>query len=773
MADDAPLAPPAALRNVHHGLMHDSARKHVTGAAQYIDDMPELPGTLHAFVRMSDKAHARLTRVDVDRAEQMPGVHAVIVAADVPGNIDIGPVFPGDPVLAPGLVEYVGQAIAAVAADTLALARAAAKAIAVDYEERPALVTVEQALAAKSFIGPSLTMRIGDSAAALAAAPHRLQGEIRIGGQDHFYLEGQIAYAVPGEDDTMLVYSSTQNPTEVQHLIARVLGCADAAVTVEVRRMGGGFGGKETQPALLACIVALLARKTHRPVKFRLPRDEDMIMTGKRHDFLTRYDVGYDSDGRILGAHIELAARCGMSPDLSHAIVDRAMFHTDNAYYLCNATVIGHRCKTHTVSNTAFRGFGGPQGMVGIEQVMDEIARRLGKDPLDVRRLNLYGKTERNITHYHQTVTDNILPELFDELEASSNYRERRRQIAAFNRRNAVLKRGLAMTPVKFGISFTATHLNQAGALVHIYSDGSVHLNHGGTEMGQGLFVKVAQIVADEFQIDLDRVQITGTTTGKVPNSSATAASAGADLNGMAAFAAARTIKNRLIEFCAGHFNVPAETVVFHDGQVRVGNRDHDFAAIAKLAYVNRISLSATGFYKTPKISWNPTEGRGRPFFYYTYGVGATEVEIDTLTGEYRLLRADLLQDCGRSLNPAIDLGQTEGGYIQGLGWLTSEELWWDEAGRLRTHAPSTYKIPTARDVPPDFRVKLHTAPNTEETIHRSKAIGEPPLMLAISAFLAIKDAIASIGDPTKPVHLDAPATPERVLRACAERAAS
>ena len=767
MSDAAPLA---ELRHVHRDTPHDSARRHVTGAAQYTDDIAELPGMLHAYVLKSAKAHARIVKLDVSAARRIPGVHAVLTAADVPGELDIGPVFPGDPVLAPGLVEYVGQAVAAIAAETIDIARQAAAVIVIDYAELPALLTVDQALAARSFIGPGLTMTVGDADAALEHAPHRLNSEFRIGGQDHFYLEGQIAYVAPVEGDALLVWSSTQNPTEVQHLVARTLGLADAAVTVEVRRMGGGFGGKETQPALLACIAALLALATGRPVKYRMDRDDDMIMTGKRHDFFNRYDIGYDDDGRIRGVKAELAARCGMSPDLSHAIVDRAMFHSDNAYYLGDATVTGLRCKTHTVSNTAFRGFGGPQGMLGIENAIDDIARRLGKDPLDVRRLNLYGKSERNLTHYHQTITDNILPELLDELEASSDYRARRHAIAAFNRRKLTLKRGLALTPVKFGISFTATHLNQAGALIHVYGDGSVHLNHGGSEMGQGLFIKVAQIVADEFQIDLARVQISATTTGKTPNTSATAASAGADLNGMAAQAAARTIKGRLVEFCAEHFKVPAESVAFHPNKIRVGNRDHDFAAIVKLAYMNRVSLSATGFYKTPKIWWDPKAARGHPFYYYSYGAAATEVEIDTLTGEYRLVRADLLQDCGRSLNPAIDIGQTEGGYIQGVGWLTMEELWWDHSGRLHTHAPSTYKIPTARDTPPDFRVKLYTAPNTEETVHRSKAVGEPPLMLAISAFLAIKDAIAGLGDPTLPVGLDAPATPERVLLACEAR---
>ncbi|HUC62721.1 MAG TPA: xanthine dehydrogenase molybdopterin binding subunit [Alphaproteobacteria bacterium] len=766
MPDDV-LSLPEAKRNVHRGIAHESARKHVSGEAVYADDIVELPGTLHTYVRMADRAHARIIRLDVARAREVPGVHAAITAADVPGEVDIGSVFPGDPMLTPGLVEYMGQAIVAIAADSIEIARRAAALVEIEYEDLPAILDAKEALEKKFFVSPSTTMRIGDAQAALAKAPHRMKGDLRIGGQDHFYLEGQIAYAIPDEDGNVLVHSSTQNPTEVQHLIAKVLDVPDAAVTVDVRRMGGGFGGKETQPAQIAAIAALLAVKTGRPVKYRMDRDDDMIMTGKRHDFYTLYDVGFDEEGRILGAEFELAARCGMSPDLSNAIVDRAQFHADNAYYLGNATVTGHRCKTHTVSNTAFRGFGGPQGMVGIEYVVDDIARFLGKDPLDVRKLNLYGKSERNVTHYHQTITDNILPELIDEVERTSDYRARRLEIASFNASSKVIKRGLALTPVKFGISFTATHLNQGGALVHVYTDGSVHLNHGGTEMGQGLFVKVAQIVADEFGIDLDQVQVSTTTTGKVPNTSATAGSAGCDLNGMAAQAAARTIKERLVDYCVEQYKVPAETVLFHDGMVRVGNREIEFPALVKEVYRARISLSSTGFYKTPKIWWNPAESRGRPFFYYTYGAAATEVELDTLTGEYRMVRADLLQDCGRSINPAIDLGQVEGGYVQGVGWLTSEELWWDETGRLRTHSPSTYKIPTSRDVPPDFRVKLFTAPNTEDTVHRSKAVGEPPFMLAISAFLALKDAVASLGQDKIPVRLDAPATPERVLFAC------
>jgi xanthine dehydrogenase large subunit len=747
---------------------HDSAAKHVAGEAIYIDDIPELPGTLHVAPHLSVHAHARILSVDVSAARAAPGVRAVITAGDVPGDIDIGPVFPGDPVLADGLVQFHGQPIAAVAADTLKQARAAAALVRVEYEPLPAVLTAEEALEKRFFVSPSLTMRRGGPEAALAAAPHRMAGTMVMGGQDHFYLEGMIAYAQPREDGDLLVFSSTQHPSEVQHLIARCLGLADHAVTVEVRRMGGGFGGKETQPAQIACIASILAARTRRPVKFRLDRDDDMIMTGKRHDFFVRYDVGHDADGRILALDMDLAGRCGFSPDLSNAIVDRAMFHADNGYFLPHAEVRGHRCKTHTVSNTAFRGFGGPQGMVAIEHVVDRIARSLGRDPLDVRKANLYGRDGvRDVTHYGMSVEDNVLPEMLDELERSSDYRARRRAIDAFNRESPVLKRGIALTPVKFGISFTATHLNQAGALVLVYQDGTVQLNHGGTEMGQGVYVKVAQVVAETFQIDLDRIRITATNTGKVPNTSPTAASAGTDLNGMAARDGAMQIRNRLTHFLAERFGTAPDAVAFKDNKVRVGDHVMAFEDVTRMAYMARISLSATGFYRTPKIWWDRSAAHGRPFYYFAYGAAATEAEIDTLTGESRFLRADVLHDVGHSINPAIDIGQIEGGFVQGIGWLTMEELWWDAAGRLRTHAPSTYKIPTARDVPADLRVSLFANANREDTIHRSKAVGEPPLMLGISAWLALRDAVAAVGEHRLVPDLDAPATPERVLMAC------
>jgi xanthine dehydrogenase large subunit len=761
------MAETAIRGGVAAAIPHDSAHKHVSGEALYIDDLPEPAGMLHASVGLSTRAHAEIVRMDLGAVRAAPGVVAVVTAQDVPGVNDIGPVFSGDPLFADGVVEYAGQALFAVAANTVEQARRAARLAEVEYRELDAILTIEDALAKEATVVPSHKMCRGEPEQAIAGAPHRLSGRIRTGGQDHFYLEGQVSFAVPSEDGDMLVWSSTQHPSEVQHLIASVLDKPHNAVTVEVRRMGGGFGGKETQAAPFACMAALLAHHTKRPVKLRLDRDDDMLLTGKRHDFLIDYDVGFDDQGQIQGIVFEQAARCGFSPDLSAAIADRAMFHADNAYYLPHVRIASHRCKTHTVSNTAFRGFGGPQGMMGIEKVIDAIARERGLDPLEVRRRNLYGADRRDVTPYHMRVQDNILPQLIDELERTSDYRERRGAIAAFNAASPVLKRGLALTPVKFGISFTVTHLNQAGALLHVYTDGSVHLNHGGTEMGQGLMTKVAQIVAEEFQIDLDRVKISATNTGKVPNTSATAASAGTDLNGAAALAAARTVKGRLIEFLSEHFQVPPEQIAFRQNEVQIGEQSMSFAKLARLAHYHRVQLSATGFYRTPKIWYDRARARGRPFYYFAYGAAVSEVVIDTLTGEYRLLRADLLHDVGRSINPAIDLGQIEGGFVQGMGWLTTEELYWNVQGELTTHAPSTYKIPTASDLPADFRVRIwDKGINREQVVGRSKAVGEPPLMLGISVFHAINDAVASMAGGRISPNLDAPATPERVLLA-------
>ena len=750
-------------------LRHESAHLHVSGEAQYADDIP-LPATaLHAAIGISTVAHAHVRSMNLDAVRRAPGVVCVITAPDVPGVNDFGPVIADDPILAGKLVQFCGQALFAVAATSYRAARRATQLARIEYDELPAILDIRSALKQGSFVLPTQTLRRGDPDGALARAPRRLKGSAEVGGQEHFYLEGHVAVAIPQEDGRMLVHSSTQHPTEIQHMVAHALGRKFNDITVQCRRMGGGFGGKESQPSQFACVAAILAARTGRPVKMRLDRDADMIMTGKRHDFLFEYEAGFDDSGRISALKIMLASRCGHSADLSGPVNDRAICHVDNCYFLDHVEIVSHRCKTNTQSNTAFRGFGGPQGMIGIESVIDDIARTLGRDPLDVRRANFYGVTERNVTPYQMTVEDNIIGRIADELEASSSYRERRKRIEQFNAASPVIKRGIALTPVKFGISFNATQYNQAGALVHIYTDGSVALNHGGTEMGQGLFIKVAQVVANELQIDISQVRSNTTDTSKIPNTSATAASSGADINGKAAQAACRNLKERLAAFAARKHGVEADVVCFSAGKVHVGAKTLDFVELIKEAYSSRVSLSATGYYFTPKIHWDRATLTGRPFFYFAYGAAVSEVAIDTLTGESRLVRVDILHDVGQSLNPAIDIGQVEGGFLQGAGWLTSEELWWDGSGRLRTHAPSTYKIPAVGDWPEKFDVRLlGEAPNTEDTIFRSKAVGEPPLMLAISVLHAIRDAVASCGGTNARPALAAPATPESILRAIA-----
>ncbi len=753
------------VTGVGRSVKHDSAPKHVTGEAVYVDDRLEFPNQLHVYARMSDRAHARIVRIDTAPCYAVPGVAIAITARDVPGQLDIGAVMPGDPLLADGKVEFVGQPVIAVAADSLETARKAAMAAIIEYEDLEPVIDVVDALRKKHFVLDSHTHKRGNSSGALATAPRRLQGSLHIGGQEHFYLETQVSSVMPTEDGGMIVYTSTQNPTEVQKLVAEVLGVSMNKIVIDMRRMGGGFGGKETQAAGPACMCAVIAHLTGRPTKMRLPRMEDMTMTGKRHPFYVEYDVGFDDDGLLHGIEIDLAGNCGYSPDLSGSIVDRAMFHSDNAYYLGDATINGHRCKTNLASNTAYRGFGGPQGMVAIEEIMDTVARELGKDPLDVRKRNYYGKTERNVTPYYQTVEHNMLEEMTAELEASSDYAKRREDIRAFNAKSPILKKGLALTPVKFGISFTASFLNQAGALVHVYTDGSIHLNHGGTEMGQGLNTKVAQVVAEVFQVDIGRIQITATNTDKVPNTSPTAASSGADLNGKAAQNAAQTIKQRLIEFAARHYQVTEEDVEFRNGQVRIRDQYVSFDELIQQAYFGQVSLSSTGFYRTPKIYYDRSQARGRPFYYFAYGAACSEVIVDTLTGEYKMLRSDILHDVGASLNPAIDIGQVEGGFVQGMGWLTMEELVWNDKGKLMTSGPASYKVPAVADMPLDLRVKLvENRKNPEDTVFHSKAVGEPPFMLGISVWCAIKDAVASLADYKAQPKIDAPATPERVL---------
>ena len=688
----------------------------------------------------------------------------MITYDDIPGDGDVGTVYGGDPLLATKIVEFVGQPLFAVAATSLRAAITAAEQALVEYEVLEAILTPQAAMDASLFVLPKKSLVRGDPEAAIERSPFRIKGEQYIRGQEHFYLEGQVSLCIPNEDDGVHVISSSQHPTEVQRLVAKVLALPIHRVQVEVRRMGGGFGGKESQAAPLACMAAIFARRTMRPVKFRMPRSDDMVQTGKRHDFWNRYEAGFDDTGRILGVTMDLAAMCGYSPDLSEGIVDRAMFHADNSYYYDATRITGYRCKTHTVSNTAFRGFGGPKGMIAAEAMMDDIAITLGLDPLDVRLVNLY-REGRAVTPYGQTIEQHVLQRLVSRLEQTCNYRQRRDEITEFNKGASHFRKGLALTPVKFGISFTAQHLNQAGALVHVYTDGSIHVNHGGTEMGQGLYTKVAQVAARAMGVSLARIQVSATRTDMVPNTSPTAASAGSDLNGMAVLDAINQIRDRLVNFAASHFDCPTDQISIIDDVVLVKGKSHAFAEIVRLAYMNRVHLSAAGFYKTPKISFDFDTASGRPFFYFANGAAATEVIVDIRTGEYRMTRVDILHDVGESLNPAIDIGQIEGGFVQGMGWLTTEELLWDDEGRLISNSPANYKIPTAYDVPRIFNVELYDEANSEETIYRSKAVGEPPLMLALSVWCALRNACASVADYRFSPPMNAPATFEEVYR--------
>lgn len=754
------------LNAVSRPLPHDSARAHVAGRALYTDDMPEAAGMLHGAFGLSKEAHAKILSLDLSAVRAAPGVVAVFSAADIPGRNDVSPFAGDDRLFAEGEVIYHGQAVFLVVATSYQAARRAAKLGRIDYEKLPPLLSIEDALAAESVIEPVQTMGRGDVTADLAAAPRRVKGTLEIGGQDHFYLEGQIAIATPQEEGQVHVLSSTQHPSEVQHIVARVLGLADAEVTVEVRRMGGGFGGKETQASLFATAASLAAVRTGQQVKIRADRDDDMVITGKRHEFTAAYEVGFDETGKVQAISITLASRCGCTADLSYSINDRAMFHADNCYFYPSVNIRSHRAKTNTVSATAFRGFGGPQGMIVAERVMDHIAHDLGLDPLLVRQRNLYGPG-RDMTPYAMQVSDNIAPEIIEELVERSDYAARRAAVADWNKTHRIIKKGMSLTPVKFGISFTTTHLNQGGALVILYTDGSILLNHGGTEMGQGLMIKVAQVVADVFAVPVETVRISSTRTDKVPNTSATAASSGTDLNGMAAFNAADTIRQRLVAFAARHFGVTEAQVRFTPAGVQAGAELISFGQLCQLAYLNRVSLSSTGFYATPDIHYDRKTHTGRPFYYFAYGAAVAEVAVDTLTGEHKVLAVDILHDVGKSLNPAIDLGQIEGGFIQGMGWLTTEELVFDESGRLLTHAPSTYKIPTASDRPARMNIALWAqGRNTEPTIHRSKAVGEPPFMLANAVFCALTQAVAAAVPEAGFPALDAPATPERILAA-------
>ena len=815
---------------VGHPLPHDSARLHVTGRARFTDDIPAPADALHLAFGLSPIARGRITAMDLAPVRAAPGVVAVLTAADLLRPADTSPSAHDEPLLSEGRVHFCGQPVFLVAATSHQAARRAAALARVSYAEETPILTIAQALAAGSRFeeGPRIWQK-GDPDAALAAAPGRLSGRLSMGGQEHFYLESQAALALPQDDGGMNVITSTQHPTEIQHKVAEALDLPMHAIRAEVRRMGGGFGGKESQGNAPAVACAVVAALTGRPARMRYDRDDDMVITGKRHDVEIAYTIGHDAEGRILALDVTHHVRCGWSQDLSLPVADRAMLHADNAYHIPAMRITSHRLRTNTQSATAFRGFGGPQGMFGMERMIDHLAHHLGRDPLALRRLNYYadapptaqpptaqpptaqpptsapatagegglsaprasgappedisgqkmpGRGTRlsaahsprapvQTTHYGMEVTDFILNAMTDRLLGDADYDRRRAAIARWNADSPILKRGIAFSPVKFGISFTLTHLNQAGALVHVYQDGSIALNHGGTEMGQGLFQKVAQVTAARFGLETSAIRVTATDTAKVPNTSATAASSGSDLNGMAARAAADTIIARMADCLAALHQTRADEIRFAAGQVHVGTAATiPFARAVQLCYENRVSLSATGFYRTPDLSWDRLRGRGRPFYYFAHGAAVTEVAIDTLTGENRILRADLLHDCGTSLNPALDIGQIEGGFVQGAGWLTTEELVWDDRGRLRTHAPSTYKIPAIADRPPVFNVALWDAPNAVPSIYRSKAVGEPPLMLGISVHLALADAIAATG-PRWP-DLQAPATPEQVLAAIA-----
>ncbi len=748
---------------------HESAILHVLGEAVYTDDIPEAQGTLHAALGLSAKAHARILSLNLEPVKAMPGVVAVYTYKDIPGTNDCGPIIHDDPILAEEKVEYVGQPVFIVVADKHDNARRAARKADIQYEELPAILTPEAARDAESFVVPPMRLTRGDAQAAFERSPNILKGKLHVGGQEQFYLEGQISYAIPKEGNSMHVYCSTQHPTEMQHVVSHALHYPSHAVVVECRRMGGGFGGKESQSALWAACAAVSAARLKRPVKLRADRDDDMMVTGKRHCFYYEYEIGYDDEGLITAAKVQMVTRAGFSADLSAPVATRAICHFDNTYYLSDVDIRAMAGKTNTQSNTAFRGFGGPQGAIAIEYIVDEIARNLGKDALDVRKLNFYGRSDeegRNITQYGQKVKDNVIHELVAQLESESAYRSRREAIRVFNATSPVLKKGLALTPVKFGIAFNVTHFNQAGALVHIYVDGSVLVNHGGTEMGQGINTKVCQVVAHELGIPLSSVRASATDTSKVANTSATAASTGADLNGKAAQDAAHTLRKRLVEFAAKSFGVAAEEIILANGTVFAGETVMPFADLVQKAYLARVQLWSDGFYATPGLSWDRETMSGNPFGYYAYGASVSEVIVDTLTGEWKLLKADCLYDAGNSLNPAIDVGQVEGAFMQGMGWLTTEELWWNQQGKLMTHAPSTYKIPAISDCPEDFNVRLFKNRNPFDSIHRSKAVGEPPLLLPFSVFLAIRDAVASVGNYRVNPPLRAPATGEAILDA-------
>ena len=769
----------AVLAELGRERMHESARLHVTGQATYTDDIPELRGTLYAALVLSPVAHGELIGEGIDRAALLAqsDVVAVFTARDIPGENNCGPIVHDDPFLATGKVEFIGQAVAVVVASSMLRARQVAKAAAVAVRELPAILTIDAALAQQSFVMPSKGITRGTPDAAIASAPHRISGRTETGQQEQFYLEGHVTYAVPREDGQLTIYVSTQHPDGNQREAASALNLSVNDVEVICRRMGGAFGGKEGNSSIFSQSAALAAFKLQRPVKLRVNRDDDMTITGKRHDFRIDYDCGFDDAGRILGIDVVLASRCGYSTDYSGPVNDRALLHIDNCYYLPNLKIISYRCKTNMQSATAFRGFGGPQGMFGIETVIEEIAHKLGKDPLEVRRVNLYrdpalsGDAGSMTTQYGQVIEDWVGDQVIDQVALEAGYAARREAVAQFNAKSKYRKRGVALVPLKFGISFTATMLNQGGALLNIYQDGSVSVNHGGTEMGQGLNTKMAQVAADGLGISVNLVRVTGTDTQKVPNASATAASSGADINGAAINNACDQMRARLRPVAARLLGCESAAVELRGGFASVpGKKPLPWPTLVKQAWLDRVGLSVTGFYMTPDIQYDFMTLQGRAFYYFCYGAAVSEVEIDTRTGEWWLKAVDIVHDVGQSINPAIDKGQIEGGYIQGMGWLTMEECIWDKQGKLLTHGPSTYKIPVASDVPEHFKVSLFDGRNVRPTPYRSKATGEPPLMNALSVFFALRDAVSASAGHQARVDLVAPATPERILLAC-ERA--
>ncbi len=757
---------------LHQSRHHESGRRHASGEARYVDDLPSPRGLLHGHVLASPLARARIVSIDVAPALAVPGVRAVLTAADIPGHNSIGAIAHDEPLLADGEVFAVGQAIALVLADSLAAGRAGAAAVRLELEALPAVLSLDDAIAGGHEIGAPHRMQRGDVDAALETAALVLSGVVETGGQDHFYLETQASLATPGEDDTLHVASSTQHPSEVQAKVAEVLGLGRHRVVVETARMGGGFGGKETQAAPFAALAALGAWHTRQPVKLWLNRDQDMVMTGKRHPFRSRYRAGFASDGRLLGVDVEMWADAGWTQDLSLAILDRGLFHLDNAYHLPALRFVGRVARTNKASNTAFRGFGGPQGVAVIEAILDRAADRLGIDPAELRRRNYYGPAPRDRTPYDQPVPAPRLERIHGELCASSDYAARRAAIDAFNARSRWVKRGLALSPVKFGISFTHSVLNQAGALVQVYADGAVQLNHGGTEMGQGLHTKMLAICAHELGVPVESIRVMPTATDKVPNTSATAASSGSDLNGAAVKAACRTLIARLRPVAARRLGLDAdaaERICFQAGRVSSPDTEASctWAELCEAAWQAQVSLSATGYYATPDIHYDRAAGRGKPFHYFAYGAAVVETEVSGLTGEHRLRRVDILHDVGDSLVPSIDIGQIEGAFVQGYGWLSTEELVWSAAGELKTHSPDTYKIPALGDVPVDLRVQLLSEATEPSVVHGSKAVGEPPFMLALAAVGALRHAIrAFAGAPGHEVELSIPCTPEAVLRA-------